>query len=75
VCACVCVCVCGGGGGSSHLVPLRVHVHGARSEPDGLVFEDVAEAEPSDLHRTQYLKGHYSFKKTENRRGKKSERI
>ena len=32
-----------------HLVGLGVDVHGARPELNGLVFEDVAEAETSDL--------------------------
>lgn len=34
---------------ATHLVPLRVHFHGARSEFYELVFEDVPEAKASDL--------------------------
>lgn len=40
----MCVCV-------SHLVRLWLHIHRSRSELDGLVFEDVTKAEPSDLKR------------------------
>lgn len=33
----------------THLVHLWVYFHGARSELDGLIFEDVTKAKPSDL--------------------------
>ena len=49
----------------THLVALRVDVHGARSELDGLVFEDVTETEPSDLKRRindQLTTHSFSFK-------------